>query len=57
VIKALSAMRLCKEDCNPNAILARKKESPEGEQLFVPAEPTAEGTNMPSELAQKNDCE
>ena len=25
VIKALSAMRLVKEDCTPNAILARRK--------------------------------
>ena len=44
VIKALSAMRLCKEDAVPNAILNRRVNPAEGESVFVPALPTAEGS-------------
>jgi len=50
VIKALSAMRLCKEDNVPNAILSRRVEPILPEQLpFVPSMPTA-GTST-SEIA------
>ena len=44
VIKALSAMRLCKEDSKPNAVLSRKVNAVEGERPFVPSLPTAEGS-------------
>ena len=37
VVKALSAMKLCKEDCNPNAILARRVNAGEGERPFIAA--------------------
>ena len=44
VIKALSAMRLCKEDGVPNAILSRRLDSSEGDATipFVPTMPTME---------------
>jgi len=44
VVKALSAMRLCKEDKVPNAVLCRKVNVGEGERPFVPALPTAKGS-------------
>lgn len=37
-------MRLCKEDAVPNAILNRRANPAEGESVFVPALPTAEGS-------------
>jgi len=51
MVKALSAMRLTKEDGIPNAILARRVNPAEGELLFIPAMPTAEGSVMPEELS------
>ena len=39
MIKALSAMRLCKEDNIPDAILCRRNNPAEGETPFVPALP------------------
>ena len=57
VIKALSAMRLCKEDNIPNATLCRRTDTvEEGAVPFVPAMPTAEGAiseialEVPSEV-------
>ena len=52
VIKALSAMRLVKEDATPNAILARRKPDANGEikSPYIPALPTAEGSSVPEEL-------
>ena len=45
VIKALSAMRLCKEDNVPNPVLCRRLDSVEGDaRPFVPAMPIAEGS-------------
>ena len=44
VIKALSAMRLTKEDSTPNAVLCRKVGATDDDEIrFVPALPTAEG--------------
>ena len=37
VVKALSAMRLVKEDSTPNAILARRINPTEGQSPFIPA--------------------
>ena len=60
VIKALTAMRLTKEDNKPNAILARRLNPTEDEEqknelAFIPALPTAEGSSMPEELMGKVD--
>lgn len=57
VIKALSAMRLCKEDSVPCPVLCRRLDSVEGEAWpLVPAMPTAQGAiseialEVPSEV-------
>ena len=56
VIKALSAMRLCKEDGVPNAVLCRRTNEPaDGETPFVPALPTAVG--VVSDLANETPAE
>lgn len=52
VIKALSAMRLCKEDNVPDAILCHKINPAEGEIPFVPAKPKTV-TTVISEIAQE----
>ena len=44
VVKALTAMRLCKEDSVPNAILSRRVNPADGESQFVPSMPTAESS-------------
>ena len=49
VVKALTAMRLCKEDSTPDAILCRRVNPAEGESQFVPSMPKSE--NSVSEVA------
>ena len=50
MIKALSAMRLTKEDSQPNAILARRIDPSADEVPFIPALPTAPGSSVPEEI-------
>ena len=56
VIKALSAMRLCKEDNMPDAILCRRKvadsEQPADSDIpFLPAMPKTQNDKVVSEVA------
>ena len=53
MIKALSAMRLCKEDATPNAILTRNLS--DAEPPFLPALPTIPGSV--SDIANEVDPE
>lgn len=56
-MKALTALRLVKEDGTPNAILARRLNPVEDETPFIAALPTAEGSSVPDDMMGKVDRE